>query len=164
VKHGRVALSIVLLAVSSLRDLGAQSTPACSEPRDACAFFTSFVSAFNRRDWPAFQATLDPDVSVIFDHPGPPARQDGHMAVEAVFHLIFPDAPAVDGASPSQIRPLQLRTQDFGDVVVVSFQLADPDATGRRTLVLHRTSAGWKIAHIHGSSSTASKTETSRSP
>jgi ketosteroid isomerase-like protein len=155
VPHRRAALLIAFLAVNALRGLGAQSTTACAEPRDACAFFTTFVSAFNRRDWPAFQATLDPDVSVIFDRPGPPTRQDGHIAVEAVFHLIFPDAPAVEGASPSQIRPLQLRTQDFGDVVVVSFQLADPNSIGRRTLVLHRTAAGWKVAHIHGSSSTA---------
>jgi hypothetical protein len=133
----------------------AQSPSTCTEPRDACAFFTTFVSAFNRRDWPAFQATLDPDVSVIFDRPGPPARQDGRAAVDAVFRLIFPDRPPEGSAPPSQIRPLQLRTQDFGDVVVVSFQLAAPGATGRRTLVLHRGAAGWRVVHIHGSSSSA---------
>ena len=153
--HRRRAFVIALLAVGTARGLSAQTTTACTEPRDACAFFNTFVSAFNRRDWPAFQATLDPDVSVIFDRPGPPARQDGHVAVEAVFHLIFPDAPALGGAPPSQILPLRLRAQDFGDVVVVSFQLAQPNAVGRRTLVLHRTAAGWKVAHIHGSSASA---------
>lgn len=151
----RISLSIAFIAVGGARGLRAQSTPACTEPRDACAFFTTFVSAFNRRDWPAFQATLDPDVSVIFDRPGPPARQDGHASVEAVFHLIFPDAPVAGSAPPSQIRPLNLRTQDYGDVVVLSFQLAAPDAIGRRTLVLHRTAVGWKVVHIHGSSSSA---------
>lgn len=153
--HRRLALSIAFLAVTAVRGLGAQSTTACTEPRDACAFFTTFVSAFNRRDWPAFQATLDPEVSVIFDRPGPPTRQDGHTAVEAVFHQIFPDAATGGGAPPSQIRPLQLRTQNFGDVVVVTFQLAAPAEIGRRTLVLHRTAAGWKVVHIHGSSSPA---------
>ena len=43
----------------------------------------------------------------------------------------------------------------FGDVVVVSFQLAGTEAIGRRTLVLHRSASGWKVVHIHGSSSSA---------
>ena len=150
-------LACVVVALGMTLPLGAQAVVACTTPRDACAFFETFVSAFNRRDWPAFQATLAPDVSVIFDRPGPPTRQDGHLAVEAVFRLIFPEVPAISAPTPSQILPLQLRTQDFGDVVLVSFQLADPPAIGRRTLVLHRTVAGWQVVHIHGSSSTAAR-------
>lgn len=147
--------ALAVVALVGARGLGAQTASACTTPQDACAFFDTFVSAFNRRDWPAFQATLAPDVSVIFDRPGPPSRQDGHVAVEAVFRMIFPDAPASGAGLPSQIRPQQLRTQDFGDVVVVSFHLTDPGAIGRRTLVLHRTAVGWHVAHVHGSSSPA---------
>jgi ketosteroid isomerase-like protein len=148
-------VALVVATVSSARAAGAQMPSECTTPRDACAFFDTFVSAFNRRDWPAFQATLAPDISTIFDSPGPPARQDGHVAVEAVFRLIFPDAPVSGAAPPSQIRPLQLRTQDFGDVVIVSFQLAGTSAIGRRTLVMHRAAEGWRMVHIHGSSSGA---------
>ena len=147
--------AFTVVALVGARGLGAQAASECTTPRDACAFFATFVSAFNQRDWPAFQATLAPDVSVFFDRPGPASRQDGHVAVEAVFRVIFPNAPASVATLPSQIRPLQLRTQDFGDVVIVSFQLADPASLGRRTLVLHRAAAGWQVAHIHGSSSTA---------
>ena len=148
-------LALAVVALGGARALDAQAPSDCTTPRDACAFFATFVSAFNRRDWPAFQATLAPDVSAIFDRPGPPARQDGHVAVEAVFRLIFPDSSVSGAAPPSQIRPLQLRTQDFGDVVIVSFQLGGTTAIGRRTLVFHRAAAGWQVVHIHGSSSTA---------
>ena len=154
-RHRLRWFSFAVVALCGSRAVGAQAPSDCSTPRDACAFFAKFVSAFNRRDWPAFQATLAPDVSAIFDRPGPPTRQDGHVAVEAVFRLIFPDAPVSGAAPPSQIVPLQLRTQDFGDVVIASFQLAGTTAMGRRTLVFHRAAAGWQVVHIHGSSSTA---------
>jgi SnoaL-like domain len=149
----RLSLVLALGVLGASRALQAQEPTTCGEPRDACAFFDTFVSAFNRRDWPAFQATLDPDVSTIFDRPGPPRRQDGHVAVESIFRLIFPDAPLAAGTVPFQIHPQQLRAQAFGDVVVISFHLPDAGAVGRRTLVLHRTPAGWKVVHIHGSSS-----------
>lgn len=151
--HFRPTALFAFVTLVGVHALGAQLAGACAKPRDACAFFATFISAFNRRDWPAFQATLDPGVTVIFDRPGPPLRQDGHEAVEAVFHLIFPETPSVRGTPPSQIRPQQLRVQDFGDVVVVSFHLSDATGVGRRTLVLHRSGKRWKVVHIHGSSS-----------
>jgi hypothetical protein len=133
--------------------LQAQAPSACAQPREACAFLTNFLSAFNHRDWLAFKATLDPDVSVIFDRPGPVLRQDGHVAVEAVFRLIFPDSLPAGAPAPSQLNPQQLQVQDFGDVVVISFNLTDRAPVGRRTLILHRTKSGWHMIHIHGSSS-----------
>ncbi len=151
--HLRPTALLAFVTLVGVSALGAQSAGACTEPRDACAFLATFISAFNRRDWPAFQATLDPEVTVIFDRPGPPLRQDGHEAVEAVFRLIFPSTPAVAGTPLSQIRPQQLRVQDFGDVVVVSFHLPDATSIGRRTLVLRRSAGRWKVVHIHGSSS-----------
>ena len=144
---GIAALCIVTQSIS------AQAPTGCAIPRDACAFFDTFVSAFNQRDWSAFQATLAPEISVIFDRPGPPARQDGRAAVEAVFRQIFPEGATPAALPPSQIRPLNLRTQDMGDVVLVAFELAAPGAVGRRTLVLQRTAVGWRVVHIHGSSS-----------
>jgi len=151
--HFRPTSLVAFLMLAGAGALGAQLGDACTKPRDACAFFATFVSAFNRRDWPAFRATLDPNVSVIFDRPGPPLRQDGHDAVEMVFRRIFPDTPSVGGTPPSQIRPQQLRVQDFGNVVVVSFHLPDATGVGRRTLVLRRSAGRWKVVHIHGSSS-----------
>jgi ketosteroid isomerase-like protein len=151
---------IALLVIATLLGGGtlqAQSAERCTTPRAACAFLDRFIAAFNRRDWPAFKATLDPAVTVIFDRPGPPLRQDGHEAVEAVFKRIFPDSPVVGGAPPSQIRPQQLRVQDYGDVVIVSFHLPDSTTVGRRTLVMRRTAGSWKVVHIHGSSSAASR-------
>lgn len=151
--HFRPTSLFALATLIGTGALGAQSVDACTKPRDACAFFAAFVSAFNRRDWPAFRATLDPNVSVIFDRPGPPLRQDGHDAVESVFRQIFPDTPSVGGTPLSQIQPQELRVQDFGNVVVLSFHLSAPTGVGRRTLVLRRAAGRWTVVHIHGSSS-----------
>jgi ketosteroid isomerase-like protein len=50
------------------------------------------------------------------------------------------------------IQPRDLEIQMIGDVAVVTFHLDDrPPMVNRRTLVLRKTSTGWKIAHLHAS-------------
>ena len=39
----------------------------------------------------------------------------------------------------------------FGDAALATFHLPRDTALGRRTLVLRRTGAGWKIVHLHAS-------------
>ncbi len=130
----------------------AQNAAECSTPREACALLHTFLTAFNQRNWAAFRATLADDITVIVDSPALPERRDGRAAAEEVFLRIFPPAGQQPTRLPPPLRPVNLLAQDFGDVVVVSFQLAAPDGVGRRTLVLHKTAAGWRVAHIHGSS------------
>jgi len=141
-----------LLLLSLALPLGAQTTAPCSGPRDVCTFFSTFISALNRRDWDAFRATFAEDITVIFAAPGPPARQDGRAAVEAVFQNIFPRPGSPPGPLPPPLQPDSVRVQDFGDVAVVTFLLRRPNQLDRRTLVFHRTRDGWRVAHIHGSS------------
>jgi hypothetical protein len=45
-----------------------------------------------------------------------------------------------------------MQVQVLAEVAVVTFHLeVNPDVVGRRTLVLTRTTDGWKIAHLHAS-------------
>jgi hypothetical protein len=54
---------------------------------------------------------------------------------------------------PPPLVPEDLLAQDLGDAVVISFIARGPGVLARRTVILHRTAAGWRVAHIHASSS-----------
>jgi ketosteroid isomerase-like protein len=150
--HRLLRATLGLLALCVVLPLGAQARTPCSGPQDVCRFFSTFLSALNRRDWDAFRATFADDITVIFASPGPPERQDGRAAVEAVFQNIFPKPGSPPNPLPPPLQPDSVRVQDFGDVAVVSFLLRRPNHLDRRTLVFHRTLAGWRVVHIHGSS------------
>jgi ketosteroid isomerase-like protein len=50
------------------------------------------------------------------------------------------------------IEPRALAIQMFGDTAIATFNLDDRAGfLNRRTLVLHKTAAGWKIVHLHAS-------------
>jgi len=50
------------------------------------------------------------------------------------------------------LRPRELQVTILGAVAVVTFHLDDrPGFINRRTLVLRKTSRGWKIVHLHAS-------------
>lgn len=129
-----------------------QEPTGCVKPRDACVFFDRYLSAFNRRDWAAFTATFDDEITVMFDRPAPPERRDGRAAVEEFFRRVFPAPGQVPTQLPAPILPVNLLAQDFGKVVVISFHMSGSEDMARRTLVLHRTSRGWRVVHIHASS------------
>ncbi len=149
----RVSAMTSSLALLAAFSLGAQAQPACPGPKDVCGFFETFMSALNRRDWEAFRGTFAPDITVIFDRPGPPQRQEGRIAVEAVFQNIFPKSGSPPAPLPPALLPEGVKVQLFRDIAIVSFHLRRPDQLGRRTLVFHRVSRGWEVVHIHGSSS-----------
>ena len=135
--------------------LGAQTAVGDSSPMSAQAFFESFLSALNQRDWEKFRGTFADDITVMFDHPGPPIRQDGRTAVEALFRFIFPPPGATPRALPPPVQPFNLKVQDLGEAAVISFHFKDENLVVRRTLVARRTPAGWRVVHIHGSSAQA---------
>jgi ketosteroid isomerase-like protein len=132
--------------------LSAEAQSPCPGPKDVCEFFASFLGALNRRDWDAFRASLSDDITVIFDRPGPSERQEGRLAVEGVFRNRFAPAGSTPSPLPPPVQPDSVLVQAYGDVAIVSFHLRGPDQLGRRTLVFHRTTGGWKVVHIHGSS------------
>ena len=148
----RKVAGFVVLCIACCCTGAAAQEPACVEPRAACDFFNRYLAAFNARDWEAFRATFDDGITVMFDRPAPPQRVDGRQAVEAMFRRVFPPSGAAPSQLPPPIVPAHLRAQDYGDVVVVSFEIAGGNDLSRRTVILHRGSNGWKVVHIHGSS------------
>lgn|GEM_PF-512606 len=129
----------------------------CRGPTGVCELVARFLNAFNARDFDAFRSTFADDITFFVDRPFPPQRLDGRLAAEGVFEAGFaashPPAGGVVQPLPPPLVPIDLEVQAFGDVAVVSFVLRRPTEVARRTLVLHQSSVGWRVVHIHASSS-----------
>ncbi len=105
----------------------------------------TFVDAFNHLDRARMAACFLDDASVFFPWGG--HRQVGFWTEQF-------EAWRVERTGPPylDIQPSDLQIQRLGETAVVTFHLEhDPDTLGRRTIVLCRTPAGWKIAHLHAS-------------
>ena len=149
--------ALLILGTAAVTSHGAGGRASeCNGLSDICEFMKRYVDAFNTRDFDAFRATFADDITFFVDRPFPPQRVDGKAAAEAIFRRGFayyhPTAGVAAPPLPPPIVPAELRLQAFGDAAVVSFVLNDSTQVARRTLVLHRTSSGWHVVHIHGSS------------
>jgi len=118
--------------------------------------FKHFITAFNNLDWDAFRKTLADDVSVFNpDIAEAPSvnRLDGRQQVEAGFKSVFAATRGKASGPPYlHIVPKNVHIQTYDDSAIVTFEFErDGNSFGRRTLVFHRESAGWKIVHIHAS-------------
>ncbi len=142
---------LAALALGTIAPGIAEAQASCSKPAEACEFFDRFFTALNHRDWAAFRQSLDDSISIFLEEPAPAQRFDGRAAAESLFARIFPPQGVQQSPLPPALVPEQLRAQDFGPVVVVTFELSRPQARARRTLVLTRGPTGWHIVHIHGS-------------
>ena len=111
----------------------------------------SFLDAFKSMDQARFDSYFAPDVTMFFpDGPFPTGRIEGRDAVLSAFHSFFKLARE-RGRTALNIVPLEQRVQHYGDVAVVTFWLDGEDAVGRRSIVLRRMNAAWRIAHFHAS-------------
>jgi ketosteroid isomerase-like protein len=147
----RRAFGVVLLALAVGLPRTASAQSSCGQPAEACAFFTTFLTALNKRDWLAYRATLDDSISIFLEDPAPAQRLDGRTAAESLFIQIFPPSGTPASSLPAPIMPAHLRVQSFGDVAVVSFEIVRPRSISRRTLIARRGANGWRMVHIHGS-------------
>ncbi len=145
------SLLLAVLALGTGFPKVAEAQASCSRPAEACAFFNTFLTALNHRDWPAFRQTLDDSISIFLEEPAPPQRFDERFAAESLFARIFPQPGVPQSPLPQALVPEHLPAQDFGSVVIVTFELSRPQARARRTVVLTRGQTGWHIVHIHGS-------------
>lgn len=112
-----------------------------------------FLTAFNNLDEGAFDASFADDATAFFPEAGmSPSRADGKSAVLAIFHPLFASLrDSREGPPYLNISPAGLLIQEFGDIAVASFSIAGAGDIGHRTLVLHRESGAWRIAHLHAS-------------
>jgi len=115
-------------------------------------FLSEFITAFDNLDWDKFRNAFADDATVFYPRDRA-NRANGRMEVEEYFKHVFEQIRAGRSKGPyMDIQPRELRIQVLGDVAIATFHLDDrPGFINRRTLVLRKTAAGWKIAHLHAS-------------
>ena len=83
-----------------------------------------------------------------------PMRVEGKENIARTFASVFkPGRPLPPGGRPL-IQPQDLKIQQFGDTAIVTFHLGSDTTRGRRTFVLRRVDARWRIVHLHASTIT----------
>ena len=111
----------------------------------------AFLEAFNALDAARFDQFFADNATMFFPAgPFPRARVEGKAAVTAAFHRVF-EAMRSRGATRLGITALDLQVQDYGSFAVASFHLRGNGNLGRRSIVLRRQGADWKIVHFHAS-------------
>ena len=126
---------------------------------------SSFLTAFNNLDWPAFRAVWSERPVIFFpstDNGYSGERIDDPIRFNTVWQTLFDriKTNATKGGAtkpPYQnLQPRDLRI-DFPsrDVAVVTFHLGAVGGNiGRRMFVLGRSGDIWKITHLHASNIT----------
>jgi ketosteroid isomerase-like protein len=146
----RVAsIFLFLLVAPSALAQGKPLVSAEPEVRDALA---KFVYAFDNLDWEAFRLAFDDNATVFYPRAFP-ERANGRAEFEKTFKVVFQQIRGGETAAPyMDIQPKDMKVQMFGDCAIATFHLDDrPGLLNRRTIVLTKTNAGWKIVHLHAS-------------
>lgn len=153
----RFSFLIAAVLLPSLPRITAEAdqTPA-NDPREAeiRKFLSDFIQSFNNLDWEKFRNYFDDQATVI--HPALFARRlDGRIEFEKAWLAVFEQIRTESGKSARpymHLEPKDIETQTLGEVAVVTFHLErSATSIGRRTLVLRKTPAGWKVVHLHAS-------------
>ena len=152
-------MSAGLLALLLLSAGKAQPAPASTAPAGATAevraAIDGFVHAFEALDWPAFRACFAEGATVF--HPAPPhvLRTDSPESFERAWAAVFERIRRNSGRTAPPyftLAPRDVKIQLLAEkVALVTFHLPDGETVGRRTVVLQKLEAGWKVVHIHAS-------------
>lgn len=143
------SIFLFLLVAPLVFPQGQPPVSAESEVRDVLA---KFVHAFDNLDWEAFRLAFDDDATVFYPRSFP-ERASGRAAFEKTFKVVFQQIRSGKTAAPyMDIQPKDMNLQMFGDCAIATFHLDDRFGfLNRRTIVLTKTKAGWKIVHLHAS-------------
>jgi len=144
----RLGLAILLLACTC-RVVG---QPASSGEEQVRQTVAKFVRAFDNLDWDGFRYAFADDATVFYPRAFP-ERASGRPEFESGFRAVFEQIRHGKSAPPyMDLQPKDMKVQMFGDVAIVTFHLDDRAGfVNRRTIVLGKSGAGWKIAHLHAS-------------
>jgi ketosteroid isomerase-like protein len=125
-------------------------------PSAITEFLQGFIEDFNNLDWPNFRARFCDDATIFFPQQYRVGRAAGRVETDAAWDAVFRSIRAASARTTPpfmQLRPQELVVQELGGAAVATFMLPSgtDGAVGRRSVVLTKTSDGWKIAHLHGS-------------
>ena len=117
-----------------------------------------FLTAFNNLDMPAFLDRFAEDATIIHPPSVPPrtfpTRLQGKEEIQRTFQVVFDQIRSASNrtTAPYQdLQPRDLLIQGYDGLAVLTFHLGSEKRVGRRTLVLRRIGADWKIVHLHAS-------------
>lgn len=135
----------------------AQGKPAVSAEQEVRDTLAKFIYAFDNLDWEAFRLAFDDDATVFYPRAFP-ERANGRAEFEKTFKVFFQQIRGGKTAAPyMDIQPKDMKVQMFGDCAIATFHLGDrPGLLNRRTIVLKKTNAVWRIVHLHASEVSAS--------
>jgi ketosteroid isomerase-like protein len=145
--------AIVCLLVFSCLSFAAESkSSAESNEQQVRQTLADFIRAFDNLEWDAFRTAFADDATVFYPR-GFPLRATGRAQFESNFRVVFEQIRNGRTQGPyMDLRPKDLHLQLMEDVAIATFHLDDrPGFLNRRTIVLHKTSSGWKIVHLHAS-------------
>jgi hypothetical protein len=157
---------VALLAVETVPALAQTSTTASqSGAREDLAGIEAaadrFLRALDNLEWEPFRASWTSDPTVFLPFSDTPDRVTGRVAVEARWRRFFEEARSRRPGPPYlNLKPLDVRTERYGDVGLVTFTLELTGGAGRqlplqrRTLIFVREHDAWKLAHLHASGAT----------
>jgi ketosteroid isomerase-like protein len=146
----RLASAFILLLVA--QSLLAQGSPPTSAEAQVREVLGKFVTAFDNLDWENFRSAFDDDATVFYPRAFP-ERANGRAEFEKTFKVVFQQIRGGKPAAPyMDLQPKDLKLQMFGDFAIATFHLNDRAGfLNRRTIVLAKSRAGWKIVHLHAS-------------
>jgi ketosteroid isomerase-like protein len=142
--------------------LGAPEQEPPHPPADgALAAVREFVTALGNADLDGLLATFEENATVFMPIADAPTRLSGKTAIREGFRP-FLDRVRQSGKEPPYmtLTPRDLQVQSLGaDACVVTCHLGAlptkpvtrPVSISRRTFVLKRIEAGWRIIHLHAS-------------
>ena len=139
------------LCLSIVVTLSAQPNPD-RQDREVREALAKFVTAFDNLEWDAFRGSFADDATVFYPRAFPD-RANGRAEFEKTFKVVFAQIRGNKTMPPyMDIQPRELKIQMLGDVAIATFHLDDrPGFINRRTIILRKTSGGWKIVHLHAS-------------
>jgi ketosteroid isomerase-like protein len=132
----RIALIAVFLFASAC---------VTTRPDDAVTAMRGWMDALNSLDEARVVAAYAEDATAFFPTANA-ERVDGKAAIAAVFREYF-----AANTRKTNIVPEDLRVQESGNIVVITFNVQNPSAISRRTFVWRRYAEGWRIFHMHAS-------------
>ena len=147
----RISVLVAAVVVTALGIAHAQP----NSQKDIERVIREFLVAFSNRDYAVFVPYFAEDATVFFppSTAAPLGRVQGRSEIERTFKAIFDAYPPRSNRPPAPIAPQDLLIQELDGHAVVTFQLGSETARQRRTFVLKRVGAEWKIVHLHGSAS-----------
>ncbi len=152
----RLSCIILLIAPQVL----AHGKPGISAESDVRDVLANFISAFDNLDWETFRLAFDDNATVFYPRAFP-ERANGRAEFEKTFKIVFQQIRDGKTRAPyMDLQPKGLKVQMFGGCAIATFHLDDrPGLLNRRTIVLTKSNAGWKIVHLHASEVTMSSRE-----